>query len=199
MNRREQRRRRQITGSSADLRRRWWIAGSSAGLLLTVLAATVVPGLALAAVLAVLALPVVGWAARRRAATRRLALRNEAAPAVLDLLGAALLAGLNPHKAVLRVADRAPEVLQEDLGLAAAVLRLGGRRRPPWRPRSGGVRHRPRRWPPGRRPSAAAPASTPRPKQAEPPSASSSRWSSASCPPSFSSSSSRPSPVRSEP
>ena len=139
MNRREQRRRRQITGSSADLRRRWWIAGSSAdlrrrwwiagssaGLLLTVLAATVVPGLALAAVLAVLALPVVGWAARRRAATRRLALRNEAAPAVLDLLGAALLAGLNPHKAVLRVADRAPEVLQEDLGLAAAVLRLGG-------------------------------------------------------------------------
>ncbi len=49
-----------------------------------------------------------------------------AAPAVLDLLGAALLAGLNPHKAVIRVAERAPEALQEDLSLAAAVLRLGG-------------------------------------------------------------------------
>jgi Flp pilus assembly protein TadB len=45
---------------------------------------------------------------------------------LLDLLSAALLAGLNPHRAVLRIADRAPEVLRDELALAAAVLRLGG-------------------------------------------------------------------------
>ncbi|HEY6707296.1 MAG TPA: type II secretion system F family protein [Actinomycetota bacterium] len=109
-----------------ERRRPWWVAGLSAGLLLITLTATAVPGPALAALLAVLALPGTGWIARRRTATRRLAVRSEAAPAVLDLLGAALLAGLNPHKAVLRVAERAPEALHEDLGLAAAVLRLGG-------------------------------------------------------------------------
>jgi tight adherence protein C len=87
--------------------------------------AAAVPGLILVGVLAVGAWPVGGWVARRRAADRQLALRSEAAPAVLDLLGAALLAGLNPHKAILRVAERAPEALHEDLGLAAAVLRLG--------------------------------------------------------------------------
>jgi tight adherence protein C len=63
---------------------------------------------------------------RRRAAARRLARRQAAAPAVLDLLGAALLAGLNPHRAVLRVAERAPDALRDELQLAAAVLRLGG-------------------------------------------------------------------------
>jgi tight adherence protein C len=109
-----------------DRRRPWRIAGLSAGVLLIALTAAAFPGPALAALLAVLALPGAGWIARRRAATRRLAVRSEAAPAVLDLLGAALLAGLNPHKAVLRVAERAPEALHEDLGLAAAVLRLGG-------------------------------------------------------------------------
>jgi tight adherence protein C len=111
-----------------DQGRRRWIAGLllPAGLLLAALAAAVVPGLAVAAVLAMGALPAAGWAARRRAAGRRLAVRSEAAPAVLDLLGAALLAGLNPHRAVLRVAERAPEALHEELGLAAAVLRLGG-------------------------------------------------------------------------
>jgi Flp pilus assembly protein TadB len=67
-----------------------------------------------------------GWAGRRRANARRLAVRSDAAPAVLDLLGAALLAGLNPHQAVIRVAERAPEALRGDLSLAAAVLRLGG-------------------------------------------------------------------------
>jgi tight adherence protein C len=87
--------------------------------------AAAVPGLILVGVLAVGAWPAGGWVARRRAADRQLALRSEAAPAVLDLLGAALLAGLNPHKAILRVAERAPEALHEDLGLAAAVLRLG--------------------------------------------------------------------------
>ena len=101
-------------------------AGVGAGALLIGLTTTVAPGLALVAFLAVAALPVAGWAARRRATTRHLAVRSEAAPAVLDLLGAALLAGLNPHKAVLRVAERAPEALQQDLGMAAAVLRLGG-------------------------------------------------------------------------
>jgi tight adherence protein C len=107
-------------------RRPWRIAGLGAGGLLIGLTAMVVPGLALAVFLALLALLVAGWVAHRRAATRRVAVRSEAAPAVLDLLGAALLAGLNPHKAVLRVAERAPEALHEDLGLAAAVLRLGG-------------------------------------------------------------------------
>ena len=108
-----------------DQRRRWRITGLSAGLLVTALTAAVIPGLGLAALSATLALPVAGWVGRRRAAARRLAARSEAAPAVLDLLGAALLAGLNPHRAVLRVAERAPEALHEDLGLAAAVLQLG--------------------------------------------------------------------------
>jgi tight adherence protein C len=99
--------------------------GIGAGLGLGVLA-TNVPALGLAVLLAAVAWLVGVRAVRRRAADRRLAIRRDAAPAVLDLLGAALLAGLNPHKAVLRVAERAPEVLHEDLGLAAAVLRLGG-------------------------------------------------------------------------
>jgi tight adherence protein C len=85
-----------------------------------------VPALALVAVLAVAAWPVAGLVRRRRAAARRLAVRRASAPPLLDLLGAALLAGLNPHKAVLRVAERAPEALAADLDLAAAVLRLGG-------------------------------------------------------------------------
>lgn len=88
--------------------------------------ATAAPRLAVVAVLALVARPVAARVARRRAADRRLAARSQAAPAVLDLLGAALRAGLNPHKAVLRVAERAPDVLLEDMGLAAAVLRLGG-------------------------------------------------------------------------
>jgi tight adherence protein C len=102
------------------------MVGVGLGLLLVALVTTAARGLALAAALAAVAWPAMGWAARRRAAPRRLAIRSEAAPAVLDLLGAALLAGLNPHKAVLRVAERAPDALHEDLGLAAAVLRLGG-------------------------------------------------------------------------
>lgn len=108
-------------------RGRWPAAGRVvlAGLV-AVLVSTAARGVAVGVVLAVAAWPVAGWVARQRAADRRLALRSEAAPAVLDLLGAALLAGLNPHKAILRIADRAPEVLREDLSLAAAVLRLGG-------------------------------------------------------------------------
>jgi tight adherence protein C len=101
-------------------------AALAGGLLVGALVAAVGPGLVLAAPLAAAAWPVTAFMARRRAAARRLAVRRDAAPAVLDLLGAALLAGLNPHKAVLRVAERAPEVLQEDLGLAGAVLHGGG-------------------------------------------------------------------------
>jgi Flp pilus assembly protein TadB len=101
------------------------VAAIAAGVLFGAVVAAAVPGLVLVALLAVVAWPVTGWFARRRALARRVAIRSDAAPAVLDLLGAALLAGLNPHKAVIRVASRAPEALQEDLRLAAAVLRLG--------------------------------------------------------------------------
>jgi tight adherence protein C len=110
--------------------------GLAAGVLLGVLlamvvlgrlpGATAIPRLLPVALVAAVAWPAWAWVAGRSAAARRLAIRREAAPAVLDLLGAALLAGLNPHKAVLRVAERAPDVLHQDLGLAAAVLRLGG-------------------------------------------------------------------------
>jgi Flp pilus assembly protein TadB len=62
----------------------------------------------------------------RRAAARRRAAQAEAAPAVLDLLGAGLLAGLNPHLAILRVAERAPDALRDELAMAASVVRLGG-------------------------------------------------------------------------
>jgi tight adherence protein C len=65
----------------------------------------------------------VAW---RREAARRLAVRAEAAPAVLDLLAAALLAGLNPHLAVLRIAERAPDGLRDELAAVVAALRLGG-------------------------------------------------------------------------
>ena len=101
-------------------------AAIAAGVLFGAVVAAAVPGLVVIALLAAVAWPVMGWVARRRALARRLAVRSDAAPAALDLLGAALLAGLNPHKAVIRVAERAPEALQEDLSLAAAVLRLGG-------------------------------------------------------------------------
>jgi tight adherence protein C len=96
------------------------------GVVLGAAGASAIPGMALVVPLAAVVWPVAAWVARRRAVARRLAIRGAAAPAVLDLLGAALLAGLNPHKAVLRVAERAPEALQDDLGLAAAVLGLGG-------------------------------------------------------------------------
>jgi len=112
-----------VQGRRQDLRRHRLAA--RVGVVAGVLAATA-PGLLPVALAAALAWPAMARIARRRAAARRLAIRRDAAPAVLDLLGAALLAGLNPHKAVLRVAERAPDVLHEDLGMAAAVLRLGG-------------------------------------------------------------------------
>ena len=101
-------------------------AGIGVGLLVSASVAVGVPGLAVAVMLAVAGWPVTVRVVRRRGAARRLAARSAAAPAVLDLLGAALRAGLNPHKALFRVAERAPDVLQEDLSTAATVLRLGG-------------------------------------------------------------------------
>ena len=108
--------------------RRWLGVAVSGGLVVAAIIAvsTAAPVLILVAALLGAGWPVAGWVARHRAADRRVALRSEAAPAVLDLLGAALLAGLNPHKAILRITERAPDVLREDLALAAAVLRLGG-------------------------------------------------------------------------
>jgi tight adherence protein C len=102
------------------------VAALGVGVATGVLVNTTVPALVLVALLAAGTWPGMSWVARRRTTARRLAIRREAAPAVLDLLGAALLAGLNPHQAVLRIAERSPEVLHDDLDLAAAVLRLGG-------------------------------------------------------------------------
>ena len=89
-------------------------------------AGTLAVPLAILAVAGPLAGLVAVHTARRRAVARHREARAAAAPAVLDLLGAGLLAGLNPHLAVLRVAYRAPDALREELAEAAAVLRLGG-------------------------------------------------------------------------
>jgi Flp pilus assembly protein TadB len=105
---------------------RHFALGGVTAALVCALGATIAPQMVAGALLAVVGWLVATRVVRRRVAARRLALRRAAAPAVLDLLGAALLAGLNPHRAVLRVAERAPAVLRDDLGLAAAVLRLGG-------------------------------------------------------------------------
>jgi len=97
-----------------------------AALLPAVVATTVAPGLVILPLGLAAAGLVAIRVARPRTAARRLATRAAAAPAVLDLLGAGLLAGLNPHLALLRVAERAPDALREELAQAAAVLRLGG-------------------------------------------------------------------------
>jgi tight adherence protein C len=101
------------------------LAAGGVGLLVAVLLA-VQPRLALVVLLVLAGRRVAVRLARRREAARRSGVRTEAAPAVLDLLAAALLAGLNPHLAVLRVAERAPDGLRDDLDAAVAVLRLGG-------------------------------------------------------------------------
>ena len=112
-------------GPSAG-RRGGWRRAAGAAALLGAVATTVAPGLAVLPLGLSAAGLVAVRAARRRTAARRLAVRATAAPAVLDLLGAGLLAGLNPHLAILRVAERAPDALWEELAEAAAVLRLGG-------------------------------------------------------------------------
>jgi Flp pilus assembly protein TadB len=66
------------------------VAAIAAGVLSGAVVAAALPGLVLVALLAAVAWPVMGWAGRRRGHARRLAVRSEAAPAVLDLFGAAL-------------------------------------------------------------------------------------------------------------
>lgn len=62
---------------------------------------------------------------RRRDQARLRAARAEAAPAVIDLLGACMLAGLNPHLALRRVAERSPQVLRPELDRVVGDLDLG--------------------------------------------------------------------------
>jgi Flp pilus assembly protein TadB len=62
---------------------------------------------------------------RRRADARLRALRTEAAPAMIDLLGACLRAGLNPYLAICRVVERSPGTLRSELDRAVVDLRLG--------------------------------------------------------------------------
>ncbi|HZD37247.1 MAG TPA: type II secretion system F family protein [Actinomycetes bacterium] len=64
-------------------------------------------------------------AAAGRAAAKRRAEQALAAPAVIDLLGACLLAGLNPYRSLVRVAERSPAPLRVELARAAAELDLG--------------------------------------------------------------------------
>jgi Flp pilus assembly protein TadB len=173
-------------------------AGAAAAAL-AVVATGVAPGLAVLPLGLSVAGLVAVRAARRRTAARHLAARAPAAPAVLDLLGAGLLAGLNPHLAVLRVAERAPDALRDELAEAAAVLRLGGTPAAALQvaaERSGldelraaagaleaasaGAHRRPRHWPPAPRGSARAPGSAPTPRRGGPPCASPSPSSSAS-------------------
>jgi Flp pilus assembly protein TadB len=62
---------------------------------------------------------------RRRADARLWAVRTEAAPAMIDLLGACLRAGLNPYLAICRVVERSPGTLRSELDRAVVDLRLG--------------------------------------------------------------------------
>lgn len=62
---------------------------------------------------------------RRRADARLRAVRTEAAPAMIDLLGACLRAGLNPYLAICRVVERSPGTLRSELDRAVVDLRLG--------------------------------------------------------------------------
>jgi tight adherence protein C len=83
------------------------------------------PALLLAVSLAAGAVLVAVRLAQRRGLGRSRAELSEAAPAVIDLLGACLLAGLNPYRALQRVAERSPEALRAELAQVAAELELG--------------------------------------------------------------------------
>jgi tight adherence protein C len=61
----------------------------------------------------------------RRRASRLRSEHASAAPAVIDLLGACLLAGLNPYRSLVRVAERSPGALRTELARAAAELDMG--------------------------------------------------------------------------
>jgi pilus assembly protein TadC len=65
------------------------------------------------------------WLRARRAARSRRAAQAAVAPAVVDLLAACLSAGLNGHLALLRVAERCPIALRDELRLVAADLGVG--------------------------------------------------------------------------
>jgi hypothetical protein len=175
-------------------------------ILVTVAAAGVlVVGVVVPRLGVLLGLGIAGWLTARQAAARRQRAEEHArlaaaAPAVVDLLGACLLAVLNGHLAVLKVAERAPPALAPDLHLAAVDLGWAAPRRPPSgarpngpgstsyapppvrsKPPNAGVHPRPRRSGRGRRPSAPGSASKPKPPPGAPRSASRSRSSSASC------------------
>lgn len=113
-------------GSGSVGRRGRVIAMGVTGALATVGVALLVgrgPGLvALAASGGVL---LVRRSAARRAASKLRAERAAAAPAVIDLLGACLLAGLNPYRSLIRVAQRSPAALRAELARAAAELDMG--------------------------------------------------------------------------
>jgi uncharacterized membrane protein YqiK len=66
-----------------------------------------------------------GVVARRRAEARLRRVRTEAAPAMIDLLGACLRAGLNPYLAICRLVERSPDALRAELDRAVVDLRLG--------------------------------------------------------------------------
>lgn len=100
-------------------------ARGTAAAFAVVVGALAAPGVAAALVAAAAAALVVARLAGRRQGAGDRAARVEAAPAVLDLLGACLAAGLNPHVSVLRVAERTPEPLRAELARAAGDLRLG--------------------------------------------------------------------------
>lgn len=63
--------------------------------------------------------------ARHRTSRRHRQALTEAAPVAIDLLSACLLAGLNPHLALQRVAERCPQALRDELGQVASELDLG--------------------------------------------------------------------------
>jgi tight adherence protein C len=79
-------------------------------------------GLGLAGVAGAVALR--RWS-RRRAEARIRAVQAEAAPAMIDLLGACLRAGLNPYLALCRVAERSPDTLRAELDRVVVDLRVG--------------------------------------------------------------------------
>jgi tight adherence protein C len=83
------------------------------------------PSLAFAASLAVGCVPLAIRVARRRGAAQGHAEVADAAPAVIDLLGACLLAGLNPYLALQRVAERSPDALRAELTLVVVDLERG--------------------------------------------------------------------------
>jgi Flp pilus assembly protein TadB len=83
------------------------------------------PALAVAVSLATGCALVAMRVARGRGAARHRAALADAAPVVIDLLGACLLAGLNPYLAIQRVAERSPDALRPELTRVAIELELG--------------------------------------------------------------------------